>query len=249
MKDKLVGIAKTVLQIIFWLLIWEISARIVDNEFFLPTLGQTFRKLWDVVWDKNFPLTLISTLGRVLLGLVIGTALGVTLATLSHYSSIVKCIVSPFVSVVKSTPVATFIIILWLFMSGNALPVFIAVLMVMPIIWQNVLDGYEAIDPQLSEVCYLYRFSFKKRMRVLIFPTLLKYFIPAFITAAGLAWKAEIAAEIIAYTKNSIGGHISDANTVYETAEVFAWTLVVITVSILLEALTKFLLRRFKRNA
>ena len=82
-----------------------------------------------------------------------------------------------------------------------------------------------------------------------MFPTLLKYFIPAFITAAGLAWKSEIAAEVIAYTKNSIGGNISDANVIFDTPTAFAWTLVVIIFSIIIEVLTKFLLSRFKKNA
>ncbi|MBO7304629.1 MAG: ABC transporter permease subunit [Clostridia bacterium] len=249
MKDKLIAICRAVLTIIFWLLVWQIAALIVDKEFFLPTIGQTMKELWSIFRKKAFPIALLTTLLRVICGITVGTALGIILATLSHYSLIAKSIISPFISVVKSTPVATFIIILWIFLSGNSLPIFIAVLMVMPIIWQNVLDGFGAVNRELAEVCKLYRFSFKKRVKVLIFPTVLNYFIPAFITSASLAWKAEIAAEIIAYTKNSIGGSISDANSIYKTAEVFAWTLIVITFSILIEALTKFLTRRFKSNA
>lgn len=246
---KIFPILKVVLPVAFWLTVWAVAARIVNDDYFLPTIGQTMRELWVIIREDNFALTIISTLCRVLFGLLLGCASGVILATLSHLSSIFKCIVSPFISVVKSTPVATFIIILWIFMSGDALPVFIAFLMVMPIIWQNVLDGFGAIDKELSEVCKIYRFSFWKRLRVLIFPTILNYFIPAFITAAGLAWKSEIAAEIIAYTENSIGGNISDANTSFLTATVLAWSLIVITFSILLEVLTKFLLRRYKKNA
>ena len=32
--------------------------------------------------------------------------------------------------------------------------------MVVPIIWQNLLDGFNSIDPQLNEVCIIYQFSF-----------------------------------------------------------------------------------------
>ena len=116
----------------------------------------------------------------------------------------------------------------------------------MPIIWQNLLDGYSAIDKNLIELADVYEFSYSKRLKLLVFPTLKKYLIPALITASGLAWKAGIAAEIIAYTKNSIGQGINDAKYNMETATVFAWTLVVIVLSIALEKTTKYFLRRVK---
>ena len=131
-------------------------------------------------------------------------------------------------------------------MSGNALSVFIGFLMVMPILWQNTLDGYAAIDKNLSEVADIFEFSQAKRFRLLVFPTLKNFIVPGIITASGLAWKAEIAAEIIAYTKNSIGQGINDAKYNMDTPTVFAWTLVVICFSIILEKSTKALLRRVK---
>ena len=69
---------------------------------------------------------------------------------------------------------------------------------------------------------------------------------PAVVTAVGLAWKAEIAAEIIAYTKKSIGQGINDAKYSMDTATVFAWTVVIIIFSLCLEIITKKILRRIK---
>ena len=130
-------------------------------------------------------------------------------------------------------------------MNGSALAVFIAVLMVMPIIWQNMLDGYNAVDRELSEVCEIYEISAVKKFKLLIFPTLKKFMIPAIITSAGLAWKSEIAAEIIAYTKNSIGQNINDAKYNMETATVFAWTIIIIILSIIIEKTAKHFLARY----
>ena len=132
-------------------------------------------------------------------------------------------------------------------MDGSTLAIAIAFLMVMPIVWQNLSDGFSAIDKELSEVCDAFEFSYKKRLRLLVFPTLSSYLFPALITSVGLAWKSEIAAEIIAYTKSSIGSMINDAKYNFETPKVFALTIVVVIMSILLEALTKFLIRRYKK--
>ena len=62
-------------------------------------------------------------------------------------------------------------------------------------------------------------------------------------------FKAEIAAEIIAYTENSIGMHVNDAKFYPEmTPTVFAWTAVIIAMSVLLEIVIRKLLRRFKNE-
>ena len=119
--------------------------------------------------------------------------------------------------------------------------------MVLPIIWQNVLDGYKSIDPQLKEVSVIYKFGKFKTFKLLTFPAIKKYLVPAIITSCGLCWKAEIAAEIIAYTDKSIGQSIRDAQ-IDDRPTVFAWTIIIITLSIVLEFATKKLLRRFTVN-
>lgn len=231
----------------FWIGVWYIFALIVDNLFLLPTPYSTLVTLLELMQKKKFYKVILYTLLRVVSGVILGVILAVILSFLSYKLIFVRKLFSPLVSIIKATPVVTFITLLWISMSGNALTVFIAFLMVMPIIWQNILNGLDAIPKELSEVCDVFEFSKRKRMRILTFPILMNYFFPALITSIGLAWKAEIATEIITYTKNSIGQNISDARYYLFTDEVFAWVIVIITFSIILEAITKTLFRRTKR--
>ncbi len=245
-KTTLLKAAKIILPIVFWLLIWQALAIIIDRPFLVPTIPETFTALINILIGKRFFKVILFSLLRIITGLFLGIAVGIILSFVSYKIEAVNLLLIPLISVIKSTPVATFIVILWIMLSANALTVVVAFLMVMPIIWQNLMDGYKSIDKDLSEVCDVFEFSFLKRMRVLIFPALMKYLIPGIITATGLAWKAEIAAEIIAYTKNSIGQEINDAKYFYETPTVFAWTFVIMVMSITLEKLAKYLLGRFK---
>ena len=64
----------------------------------------------------------------------------------------------------------------------------------------------------------------------------------------GLAWKAGIAAEVLAHAANSIGGQIYDAKIYIETADLFAWTAVVILMSVLLEKLMVFVIQKVGKN-
>ena len=124
-------------------------------------------------------------------------------------------------------------------MNGNALAVFIAFLMVFPIIWQNLYDAFSSIDTNLIEVSRVFQFSYKKRLKLLVLPALKRYFLPAFVTAIGLAFKAEIAAEIIVGVRDSIGQMIYHSKDALITADVFAWTIVGVGFSIIIESLAR----------
>ncbi len=172
---------------------------------------------------------------RILLGFLIGATLGILIAPLTHYFQIARSIISPAMTVIKSTPVASFILVLWCLIGKSAVPTVIGILMVMPIVWQNLSDGFKSIDNDLREVCKVYRLAPLKQFRILIFPALIKFLLPALVTASALAWKSGIAAEIIVYAKNSIGQEIIDAKNIFQSEIMFAWTMAVVILSILIE--------------
>ena len=247
-KSNFLKILRAFVVLLFWLFLWEILSLLIGNQFLLPNIKSTARELFLLLSDTDSYRFMLLTLLRVCFGLLLGIVLGVGLGILAHTSSIVHSLLSPFITVIRSTPVASFIVVLWVIFSGDVLSVFVAFLMVMPIIWQSTVDGFNSIDKSLEEVALIFRFGYMKRLRLIVFPALLKFLLPSIITSVGLAWKAEIAAEIIAYTKNSIGQEINDAKYFMETPRVFAWTVIVILFSIILERTTKFILLRFKNE-
>ena len=246
MKNKIPKIIRVTIALFFWLLVWHISSIIIDNSFLFPGLNDTAKALYALITDVTFYKAVGLSFLRVSVGLVLGCVIGLVLGIVCKKAFIVNDLISPIITFIRSTPVASFIVVLWVLMSGDALSIFIGFLMVMPIIWQSTCDGLDAIDPLLSEVADIFEFSRKKRFKLLVLPTLKNYLAPGIISACGLAWKAEIAAEIIAYTKHSIGQGINDAKYSLDTATVFAWTVVIVVFSIILEKGTKYLLRRCK---
>ncbi len=231
-----------ILPIIFWLAVWEIVAFLYAKPYFLPGFFETVRALIRIIGTDGFFKIVFLTLIRIFIGIILGTATGIILAVISHKISLVHSLISPINSIIKATPVASIIILLWVSMNGNTLAIFISFMMVFPIIWQNIYDGFGAIDKELIEVSRVFEFCFKKRMKYLVLPSLKKYFLPAFITSIGLAFKAEIAAEIIAGVRNSIGQMIYYAKDAPATDEMFAWTIVGIFFSMVVEGLAKLIL-------
>ncbi len=223
---------------------WWIFAILVNDSYLLPSPLITFSALLDLFGKAGFYKVVFLTFLRVLAGLMSGIFFGVALAFLCHRVAIIRSLVTPVVSILKAMPVATFILLLWVTLRGSALTIFIGFIMVMPIIFQNTLAGLDSIDKDLIEVTEIFRFGVIKKLRILIFPSLKSYLFPAIITSVGLAFKSQIAAEIIAYTKNSIGQYIYDANFGLNTDVVFAWAVVIVAFSIGIESLCRLLLGR-----
>ena len=247
MKNNFLKVSRIVLPLIIWISVWQISSMLIDHRFILPSVYDTVEELWILVKEPKFYLSLFYSVLRVLIGLVFGSIIGALLAYLSFKIQFIYSIVSPLFSVIRSTPIASIIIFLYIMLNANILTVLIAILMVAPIIWQNVLDSFKAIPKDLLEICSSFEMSASSRFRVLIFPTVMKFFIPALITSSSLCWKASVSAEIIAYTTKSIGQFISDAKNDLNTSRVFACTIVVIFFSIMLEKLSKYLLKRCEK--
>ena len=226
-----------------FLIIWEIIALSVSNEYFFPTLKSTFGALIKLAATGEFYISIALALLRVALGLAGGVLAGILLGTASYLVPIAREFIAPLITVMKATPIAAIILILWFSMSDATLAIFVVFLMVTPIIWQNVYDGYRNIPKELKEVATAYEISFLTKLRILIIPSVAKYLMPAFITSIGLAWKAEIAAEIMTYS--NIGKSINDFKTLtYDTASVYAWAVTIVVMSMILEGITKRLLRR-----
>ncbi len=229
----------------FWILIWGIGARLFDKPLLFPPPLSVLKTLWGLLQTKEFYRVTLRSLWNILFGTFTATASACVLAALTYRVRLIRDLIHPVLSVIKATPVASFIILTLLFLGPVKVPSFITYLIVLPIVWTNLDQGLQKIDPHLCEVAKIYRFSAAKRLRLLILPSVQPYFLSACKTAIGLAWKAGVAAEIIAMPQGTIGTMIGEAKLYIMTPEMFAWTLTVILLSLLIEFLVAYLFRKF----
>ena len=248
MSSRPRGIARALAVLLFWLLIWQLAASLVARELLLPSPLQVARTLLRLALGAEFWLTLLRSILRILAGLLLSVLLGILLALLTHRSAILKALFSPVMTLVKSTPVASFIILALVWLGRDVVPLFIAALMVLPVVWANVSAGLDGIDPQLLEVAKVYRLPRSRVLRRITLPSVLPHLRAALCSALGLGWKAGIAAEVLTVPARSIGKRIYEAKIYLETTELFAWTAAVVLVSLLIERLLLRLVRRLRKE-
>lgn len=237
----------------FWLGAWQLCAFLVDlhvrgrgNELLLPYPATVLSALVRLAGTPAFWGTVLATLGRILAGMVLGTALGGLLAALTFLSPWADRLLSPAIRVIRATPVVSFILLILLWTGRDRVPVVISALMVLPVIWGNLSKGLGETDPQLLEMARAYRFSTFQTVKLIYLPSLRPYFLSAVTTAMGLAWKSGVAAEVLCLPRPSIGTQIYNAKFYLEVPDLFAWTVVVVALSLVLERLLCTLLRSRK---
>ena len=234
--------------LVFWCGIWILAARLVGRELLLPSPGQVLLRLRELAGTANFWITIGCSILRVLSGILSAGVLGILLAVLTEKSALLKALLSPVMTLVKSTPVASFIILALIWLGRGILPAVISGLMVLPVVWANTAAGIRAQDPQLLEVARIYGLSRGRIFRRITLPTVLPHLRSALSSALGLGWKAGIAAEVLTVPQPSIGKMIFDSKLYLETTSLFAWTTAVILISLVIEKLLLRLIRQGGRK-
>ena len=236
----LTGMAVAVL----WLAIWWLASALVPWEFVLPSPWDTLRALLTLLPTGEFWVAVLASLGRILLGYAIGCLLGVFLGFCAFFLPPIGAFLRPLMTILRATPVASFILLVILWLQAGRVPILIAVMMVMPVLCGNVTTGLGQTDRGLLELAYAYRMNGGKRLRYIYAPAALPYIGAGCATSLGLAWKAGVAAEVLCLTKRSIGLGMYYAKIYFETDRLFAWTATVILLSFLLEALMRVAFRQ-----
>lgn len=217
------------------ILLWQLLAMKLDQKLLLATPVDVAKTLGVLVKSQEFYSAVAYSMGRILFGLLIGAAVGTACAILAGRWHFMEVLFWPYFSAMKATPVASVVILCLVWLSGRRLSVFIVFLVVTPVIYTNILAGIKNLDLKMKDMARVFGINGLRRLLYVYLPELKTYIIAAFALATGMAFKAGIAAEVIGTPGGSVGKMLYNAKVYLETPELFAWTLVIIVLSVVVE--------------
>lgn len=246
MLDKMMRLLRGIAVAAFWFGIWAGGCYLANRRLFwpLPYPWDVAKALWRLMGEATFWSVVGTSLLRVITGFALALIGGVVLAMLTTRFAVLHTVFSPLLSVIKASPVVSFIFLAFLWIDKDRMPAFIAFLMVVPLVWENVRQGILHTDGRLLEMAQVFRLSRWQRLCLVRLPSVRPYLQAAVTTGFGFAWKSGIAAEVLCWPRDSIGYHLDSAKKMLEMADVFAWTAVVVILSVVLERLLRRLLNR-----
>ena len=230
--------------ILLWLGIWQITAPFIHNPIMLVGPIEALQTLWGLLPSGDFWISIYQSFLRISIGFLTAFMIGLLLGSLAYHIPFVKELLEPPMLFFKSVPVASFVILALIWAGSRNLSIFIAFIVVLPVIYVNTLAGLQSTDRKLLEMAVVFRMPVWRKIRFIYLPALVPYLVSGCRIALGMSWKSGAAAEVIGLPEHSIGEHLYMAKIYLETANLFAWTLVIILVSAVFEQMVLFLISR-----
>lgn len=239
-QDKLLNALLPFLTVAVIFGLWGLAAAKVDSEYVLPTVGDTFAALRELLKSAEFYRAYFGTLLRSVVAFAIAFFLAFIAAFVAYKCDKAKRALKPLIVIIRALPTIAVVLLLVLWTSSFVAPVIVTFLVVFPTLYNNLYAALCGIDKDLNEMCKVFGVSNKKRLTKVVFPQIA----PEFITSAGagltLNLKLMVAAEVLAQTARSMGYLLNTSKIYFEISTMLALVLITVITGLIIEFLFSF---------
>lgn len=227
----------------FWLAVWVLVAGLVAQPLILPGPGAVVVALLRLVCDAGTWAILAGSGARILGGLALAAVCGGLLAGISSRSRAFAYLVAPALSFVKATPVACVVVLLLIWLGSARVSIAAVFLMALPGVYFSLVEGLTQADKPLEQMFRLHGVRGWRLFCAHTWREVLPFALSCARAVIGMSWKAGVAAELIGMAAGTVGERIYQAKLLIETADLLAWTVLVVAASWACERVLVWLLR------
>ena len=243
MTERMKAVAAAGAVAAFWLAAWMLVAALVAQPLILPGPGAVALALLRLVCDGGTWAILAGSGARILGGLALAAVCGGVLAGISSRSRAFAHLVAPALSFVKATPVACVVVLLLIWLGSARVSIAAVFLMALPGVYFSLAEGLAQVNKPLEQMFRLHGVRGWRLFCAHTWREVLPFVLSCARAAIGMSWKAGVAAELIGMATGTVGERIYQAKLLIETADLLAWTVLVVTASWACERVLVWLLR------
>lgn len=240
MIERMKAVAAAGAVAAFWLAVWVFVAALVAQPLILPGPGAVVVALLRLVCDVGTWAILAGSGVRILGGLALAAVCGGLLAGISSRSRAFARLVAPALSFVKATPVACVVVLLLIWLGSARVSIAAVFLMALPGVYFSLVEGLTQADKPLEQMFRLHGVRGWRLFCAHTWREVLPFVLSCARAVIGMSWKAGVAAELIGMAVGTVGER---AKLLIETADLLAWTVLVVAASWACERVLVWLLR------
>ncbi len=244
----MIKLERTLLGIILFLAIWQVLAICLDANTIVPGLGAIFSELTGLVCKKTFLVAVVSTLVKVIAGLLLTLLIGLPLGFLLGINNKLFDMFRPVIMVIQAVPVISWLtLVIFAWGIGFRGPIFITFLSLFPIALLTTVSGVRNLDKNLLEMATLYRVPRWQVIRDIYLGSLLPFIVAILDVTLGQAWKVILVSEYLC-GNSGLGVLILAARYEVNPAKVWALTFLAVLLGLITERLVKLLFRKVAKR-
>lgn len=243
MTERMKAVAAGCAVAAFWLAVWVLVAVLVAQPLILPGPGAVVVALLRLVCDGGTWAILAGSGARILGGLALAAVCGGVLAGVSSRSRAFARLVAPALSFVKATPVACVVVLLLIWLGSARVSIAAVFLMALPGVFFSLAEGLAQVNGSLEQMLRLHGVRGWRLFCAHTWREVLPFVLSCARAVIGMGWKAGVAAELIGMAVGTVGERIYQAKLLIETADLLAWTVLVVAASWACERVLVWLLQ------
>ncbi len=224
--------------------VWSFLSLLVGKEVLIPSPAATLRSLVEISADPGFVKIIFYTMARSVGGFVSSLLLAVFFGGLSKWSRVVRLLFKPFVEFLSSVPVIAIILLALIWLHNSLVPLFVGFLVVFPIMYETVLSSLDGIDKGLLEMAKVYGVKKLALLRDIYIPVIFQGLSNISATTLSTTLKMVVAGEVLSQPGFSIGGNLQLQRMYLNTSGVFAWIVVILLISKVLNVLVNLVKKK-----
>ncbi|MBN1469982.1 MAG: ABC transporter permease subunit [Fusobacteriaceae bacterium] len=236
-------IKNKVLIFIFILLAWHVLA-IFQDPIILPKPFIVFKLVTKLLFIKDTYFSIIYSLMRVFLGIIFIFSFGIPFGICLGISKNIKNIFIPIINIFQRIPIISWILLSLIWFNPSIIPIIILIFNSLPIVLTNIYEGIVNVDKDLIDMSNFYNVSIYKKIKSLYVPSIMSHIISSLSIVFNTSFKIVLMAEIITKNNDGIGNKINIAWLNIETEYILAWTIISIVLTILLDYIKEFLIKK-----
>lgn len=230
-------IVLTCLSILLIPVAWQLLSWQMAQPQLIPSFPDLIRALLRLVYSPGFLVSIGTTCLRACVGLLLSLAAASITAFLLNRSEAIRFLFMPWLSLLRSVPVISFILLALIFLNPEMIPLLIAFLTMYPLLTENLLKGLMNRRDSWKMLARQFHLNAWNRLFQINYPQLKPYLFSGLASAVGFGWRAIIMGEVLSQCVDGIGKRMKEAQVFIDVPELIAWTLVAIVLSWLTDKL------------
>lgn len=224
-------IVLTCLSILLIPVAWQLLSWQMAQPQLIPSFPDLMRALLRLVYSPGFLVSIGTTCLRACAGLLLSLVAASITAFLLNRSEGIRLLFMPWLSLLRSVPVISFILLALIFLNPEMIPLLIAFLTMYPLLTENLLKGLMNRRDSWKMLARQFHLNAWNRLFQINYPQLKPYLFSGLASAVGFGWRAIIMGEVLSQCVDGIGKRMKEAQVFIDVPELIAWTLVAIVLS------------------
>jgi NitT/TauT family transport system permease protein len=226
---------QTVLSLLIFVVVWEVLSHFAPAlgipPFAIPSFVRIGQSLMTIT-----PIDVVVTVARVIGALMLSFVLGLCLAMAMYGSESLERYLHPIIRLFMAVPVVSWILFAVLWFRGVEFRIaFVLIAVCGPVFLVDSLDAMRGVSRDLRRMMHSFRPTTLQYFTKLMFPAILPNLLTSWKINLSLAIRVVTIAELVGAV-TGIGHQLAVAQELFSVADVFAWTLVLVALLFLLEA-------------